>query len=139
MIDSVSIKNSTKSWKNKNETLTRDYNEYIEKFLDIYLQKIDLYNKYQNNEDCIWLYPLRTLFEMLLRFESFVSQSDENRKKLANNATWKFAKNNFDEDESKNIEMKNYYLSLKSNNKEYPKYDFLLKESKIFKDISYIK
>lgn len=139
MIDSIRIKESIKTWKYQNER-SPSYNEYIEGFLEIYLQKVDLYNIYRDNEDCIWLYPLRTLYEMLLKFEYFVSQNDENRVKIANNSIWKFAKDkNFDEDfSSKKIE--NYYIKLsESDNKGITdKIYELLDKSTIFPKDTYI-
>jgi hypothetical protein len=148
MIDDVKIKEAFYKWQrtipyNTNlKKIDQFYGAYIELFLSSYMQKVDLYNIYINNEDCIWIYPLRTLYEMLLKFEYFIKQDKNTRIKISHLDLYKYTTNKkliSDLDEY-NIHLEDFCSKFsKKERKEilYPRYDILSKNSDIFTSRSY--
>jgi hypothetical protein len=146
MIDIVEIKIVFDQWRNnvnpENLKSNQFHLAYIDLFLDSYIQKVELYNSYYNKDDCIWIYPLRTLYEMLLKFEYFTRQDQSVRIKISHLDLYKHTKNKklISDIDEYNVHLE-YFCSKfsKKESKEilYPGYYILSKESNIFTSNSY--
>lgn len=146
MIDIFEIKTVFDQWRNNVKPENIKSNEfhlaYIDLFLDSYIQKVELYNSYYNKDDCIWIYPLRTLYEMLLKFEYFTRQDQSIRIKISHLDLYKHTKNKKSISDIDEYNFHLEYFCSKFSKKEseeilYPKYDILSKESNIFTSNSY--
>jgi hypothetical protein len=146
MIDIVEIQTVFNQWRNNVKPENLKSNQfhlgYIDLFLDSYIQKVELYNSYRDSDDCIWIYPLRTLYEMLLKFEYFIKQDKNTRIKISHLDLYKYTTNKkliSDLDEY-NIHLEDFCSKFsKKERKEilYPRYDILSKNSNVFTSKSY--